>query len=65
MLLVGSADKITPPRFSTYLFKHSATPQGMKVLYIAKGMHHGEAHDDPGAVEQLKRFINEIVLAHS
>lgn len=64
MLIDGSADQITPPRFSTYLFKHSATPSGMKILYISKGKHHGEALEDPGAVKQCKKFINEIVLDH-
>lgn len=64
LLLVGSKDKITPPRFAQELYKKSSTPGPMKVLYIANGERHGTVLlDSAAAREQYARFLQGIVEA--
>lgn len=41
LLLAGSKDKVTPPRFAQELYEKSATPASMKSVYIANGERHG------------------------
>ena len=62
-LVVGDDDDITPPRFSQTLYADSATPPGEKRLYRVKGKDHGTALQDPGAQDQYRRFLTDVVLA--
>jgi fermentation-respiration switch protein FrsA (DUF1100 family) len=60
LLLAGGKDTITPPRFAQELYAKSATPEPLKVLYIAKGERHGTVLDDAGARQQYVKFVEGI-----
>lgn len=61
LLVVGSQDNTTPPAFSKKLYKISATPTALKMLYIAKGKHHGTAMNDTGSEREYRKFLSEVV----
>ena len=64
LLLVGSKDKITPPRFAQELYAKSSTPRPMKVLYIANGERHGTVLlNSAAARQQYEKFLQDIVEA--
>lgn len=64
LLLVGSNDKITPPRFAQELYEKSATPKPMKILYVANGERHGTVLlDSAPARKQYVRFLQNLVEA--
>lgn len=64
LLLVGSKDRITPPRFARTLYRKSATPASMKVLYVAEGERHGTVLlDSAAARKQYSQFLTRIVEA--
>lgn len=64
LLLVGSKDEITPPRFARELYQKSATPKPMKVLYVANGERHGTVLlDNAAARKEYVKFLEGIVEA--
>jgi fermentation-respiration switch protein FrsA (DUF1100 family) len=62
LLLAGAKDTITPPRFARELFAKSATPNAMKVLYIATDQGHGTVLDNADARKQYTTFLEDIVV---
>lgn len=63
-LLVGSADKITPVRFSRELYLASATPADDRTLFVTPGQGHGGATDDPAALGAVHAFLGKVA-AHA
>lgn len=59
-LLVGSDDKITPPRFARELYQASATPVGDRTLFVTPGQGHGGATDDAAATDAVRAFLGRV-----
>jgi hypothetical protein len=61
LILVGSKDKVTPPRLSQALYAASPLPQGRKTLEIVAGAGHDDVMEKPQATGAYRRFIDQAV----
>jgi len=61
LLLVGSADRTTPPRLSQALYAASPLPEGRKRLFIVPGANHTNVLGHIDAIEAYRAFL-EVVL---
>lgn len=62
LLLGGSKDEVTPPRFARELMQVSATPADQKMLYISPTRGHANVLLDPDGRKALARFLDQVVM---
>lgn len=60
LLLTGSRDPITPPRFAQRLFEASPTPAAAKRVVIAPGKTHGDVLESEAAIAAYREFVKML-----
>jgi fermentation-respiration switch protein FrsA (DUF1100 family) len=60
LLLVGSADKTTPPALSEALYRASPLPPERKTLQIADGAGHNDVMTKADAIAAYQRFLAQV-----
>lgn len=61
LLLVGGADRTTPPRLSQALYDASPLPPGRKTLAIVAGAGHNDVLASPEALAAYRRFLDQAL----
>ena len=64
LLLVGSADRTTPPVLSQRLYAASPLPPERKTLVIAPGANHVDALLQPSAIAAYRAFLSRILATN-
>lgn len=57
LLLVGSRDRDTPPRFSQALHAASSLPSSCKQLVVVEGATHSDVLEQPAAISAYRAFL--------
>ncbi len=57
LLLVGSRDSDTPPRFSRSLYDASSLPTSRKQLVVIEGATHSNVLESPVAISAYRAFL--------
>jgi hypothetical protein len=57
LLLVGSRDRETPPRFSRALHAASSLPSSCKQLIVVEGATHSDVLEQPAAISAYRTFL--------
>lgn len=60
LILVGAADRVTPPRLSEALYAASPLPAGRKTLLVARGAGHNDVLRSPAALAAYREFLDRL-----
>ncbi|HZG47869.1 MAG TPA: alpha/beta hydrolase [Allosphingosinicella sp.] len=63
LILVGSADRTTPPRLSQALYNASPLPPGRKSLAIIPGANHVDVMDRPQTIAAYRAFVERLGIS--